>query len=139
MAHPVHGVAGGIRSLLIELREHGEAITYDLMSRGWTRSDIGVRFTWRELYHFLRWIPPVAESAYFRAKKPNSWWVTPELQMMAGVLYAVEGANWQRGGCQGNQPKPVKFPSDKDLGVKDVEDLMSRREAMRRRRESGSG
>ena len=136
MAHPVHRVFGGIRSLLIELKKHGEAITYDLMSRGWTRGDIGRRITWTELYHFLRWMPPVAESAYFRSRKPNSWWVTPELQLLAGILYAAEGANWQRGGCQGNQPKPVNFPTDKEETVFDAEDLKSRREAIRKRREN---
>lgn len=136
MAFAVHGVFGGIRSLLIELRSHGEAINFDLMSRGWTRRDIGVRLTWTDLYHFLRWMPPSADSAYYRSRKPNSWWVTPELQMLAGVLYAVEGANWQRGGCQGNAPKPVKFPTDKEVSIKDAGELAERR---RRRREMSRG
>jgi len=104
------------------------------MSRGWTRSDIGRGVTWTEFYHFLRWLPPTVESAYYRSKKPNSWWVTPELHMLAGLLYAAEGANWQRGGCQGNAPKPTKFPEDKEIGVRDAEDLLSRRNAVRRRR-----
>jgi len=132
----IHCQLGGIRSLLVELREHGEAITHDLMSRGWTRADIGNRLTWRDLYHFLRWLPPVAESAYYRAKKPQSWWVTPELQLLAGILYAAEGANWQRGGCQGNAPKPLKFPTDKEVKLQDSEELAERR---RRRREMDSG
>ena len=134
MEDSVHGGFGGIRSLLIELREHGEAITYDLMARGWARSDIGRRVSWLELYHFLRWLPPTGESAYYRSKKPNSWWVTPELQMLAGILYAAEGANWQRGGCQGNAPKPTKFPTDKEISVKDSDDLNARRDRVRRQR-----
>lgn len=132
MAHPVDGHVGGIRSLVVELREHGEAIEFDLISRGFTRRDIGSRLTWRELVAFLRWMPPTAESAYYRSKKPNSWWVTPELQLLAGVLYAVEGANWQRGGCQGKAPKPVKFPEDKESRLS-VEDVEARRDEIRRR------
>jgi hypothetical protein len=130
----VNGVFGGIRSLLSELHAHGEAISFDLMSRGWTRHDIGSRLTWTDLYHFLRWMPPTGDSAYYRARKPNSWWVTPDLQILGGVLYALEAANWQRGGCQGNAPKPIKFPVDKEFSVKDTDDLNARRERVRRRR-----
>lgn len=136
MAGAVHGDAGGIRSLLIELKEHGEAINFDLMARGWTRRDIGPRLTWTDFYHFLKWMPPVPESAYYRSRKPNSWWVTPELQILAGQLYALEGANWQRGGCQGSGPKPIKFPEDRDIPIKDSDELKSRKEAIKRRRES---
>lgn len=136
MADAEHGVAGGIRSLLDELRAHGEAINFDLMARGWTRWDIGRRLTWTDLYHFIRWMPPSGDSAYYRSRKPNSWWVTPELQMLGGILYAVEAANWQRGGCQGTAPKPVKFPVDRDVSIKDAEELNERR---RRRREMARG
>lgn len=136
MAHPVHSHAGGIRSLVVELRKHGEAIEFDLISRGWTRRDIGVRLTWMELRSFLRWMPPTAESAYYRARKPNSWWVTPDLQLLSGILYALEGANWQRGGGQGKQPKPVKFPEDRELSLS-VDDMEARRDEIRRRFKKG--
>lgn len=134
MADAEHGQLGGIRSLLIELREHGEAINYDLMSRGWTRADIGRKLTWRDLHHFLKWMPPDGSSAYYRSRKPRSWWVTPEMQLLAGVVYALEGANWQRGGCQGTAPKPIKFPDDKEPGLKDLDELKARKEQIRRRR-----
>ena len=58
------------------------------------------------------------------------------MQMLAGVLYAVEGANWQRGGCQGNQPKPVKFPTDREENIKDAGELADKK---RRRKEMGRG
>lgn len=90
--------------------------------------------TWTDLYNFLRWMCPSGESAYYRSRKPNSWWVTPELQMLAGVLYAVEGANWQRGGCQGSGPKPVKFPEDKEVPIKTSDELAARKAEIRRRR-----
>jgi len=130
----VHGVFGGIRSLLAELKVHGEAITHDLMRCGWLRGDIGVRFGWREFFHFLRWMPPDGSSAYYRSRKPNSWWVSPDSQLLAAILYAAEGANWQRGGCQGNAPKPVKFPEDKEVKIADAEELAARKRRMRRSR-----
>lgn len=133
MANPIDGELGGIRSLLIELREHGEAINHDLISRGWTRADIGGRLTWRDLHQFLKWMPPVPESAYYRSRKPRSWWVTPQVQVLAGILYAVEGANWQRGGGQGKPPKPMKLPEDKDVSM-DADDLQARKDMIRRRR-----
>lgn len=128
MESPVDHVTGGIRSLLVELRAHGEAIGHDLLNRGWTRSDLGRRVSWQEFYHWLRWMPPTADSAYYRAQKPNSWWVTPELQLLAAVLYAVEAANWQRGRCKGPAPKPIKFPQDRKISVKDGDDLSARRQ-----------
>ena len=137
MASAVHGEPGGIRSLLVELRKHGEAITHDLMAHGWARSDVGRRITWKEFYHWLVWLPPTKDSAYFRAKKPNSWWVTAELQIMAGVLNALEGANWQRGGGQGKAPTPVKFPEDTKISMKDIDELNARKEAVRNRRKRG--
>lgn len=54
--------------------------------------------------------------------------------MLAGVLYAVEGANWQRGGCQGSGPKPVKFPEDKEVLIKSSDELAARKAEIRRRR-----
>lgn len=54
--------------------------------------------------------------------------------MLAGVLYAVEGANWQRGGCQGTGPKPVKFPEDKEVQIKSSDELAARKDEIRRRR-----
>lgn len=137
MEEPVAGHVGGIRSLLIELREHGEAINFDLMGRGWTRADIGRRLTWRDFHHFLKWMPPIPESAYYRSRKPQSWWVTPELQILAGILFAAEGANWQRGGGQGKAPTPVKFPEDKQIQVKDIDELTARKEAIKARRRRG--
>jgi len=134
VAGAVHGVVGGIRSLIVELREHGEAINFDLMCRGWTRRDIGVRLSWRDFHHFLKWLPPTAESAYFRALRPKSWWVSPEMQLLAGIMYALEGANWQRGGGQGTAPKPMKFPDDKEPVLKDLDELRARKDAIRRRR-----
>lgn len=133
MAVTVDGVFGGIRGLLDELKSHGEAIHFDLMCRGWVRGDIGRVLSWREFHHFLRWLPPTADSAYFRSRRPQSWWVTPETQILVAVLHALEGANWQRGGGQGSAPKPMKLPDDKQPEFKDVDELKARKAAIRRR------
>lgn len=138
MEIPVNRFSGGIRSLLAELKTCGGAINFDLMAHGWHRRDIGGRMSWNDLRDFLAWLPPTGQSAWFRAKRPNSWWVTPELQFLAAMLYALEGANWQRGGCNGNAPKPHKFPDDHQIGVRDLDDLQSRRQRIKERR-TGKG
>ncbi|GEM_PF-2549822 len=136
MAGRVYPHTGGIRSLADELKAHGGAISYDLIRAGWTRSDIGVSLSWADLKDFLQWLPPSGDSAWYRARKPQTWWVTPEMQLMAGLLFAVEGGNWQRGGGQGPQPKPVKFPEEMKLGgIDSAKDLAERKERLRRRKE----
>ena len=128
--------AGGIRSLANELKTHGGAINYDLMRAGWTRADVGSRLSWGDLRDFIQWLPPTGESALHRSRRPRSWWVTPELQLLSGVLYSIDGGNWQRGGGKGPQPKPTKFPEErKDGGLKTADDLAKRRERLKRGKE----
>ena len=71
----------------------------------------------------------------YRARKPQSWWVTPDLQILAGILYALEGANWQRGGGKGDKPRPMKFPEDRKAPLKDSTELARRRAMLKRKRE----
>lgn len=137
MEDSVDRESGGIRSLLVELRAHGEAINFDLMQAGWTRSDIGRRLSWRDLKAFVMWLPPTGDSALYRARKPNSWWVTAELQFLSAILYAVEGANWQRGGGQGNAPKPFEFPKDHKISIADGAELDKRRRRLKKRTTGG--
>jgi len=56
------------------------------------------------------------------------------MQMLAGIMYALEGANWQRGGGQGTAPKPMKFPDDKKPALDNLDELKARKEQIRRRR-----
>lgn len=74
------------------------------------------------------------DSAYHRSTHPKTWWITPEVQFLSGILYALEGANWQRGGGKGPQPKPTKFPSDRtfETHIQDSDEL---NDLKRRRRE----
>ena len=136
MAGRVHAEPGGIRSLAAELKTHGGAINYDLIRAGWTRSDVGVRLSWADLRDFIQWLPPTGESAWFRSRKPNTWWVSPEIQMLSGILFALDGANWQRGGGQGAKPKPTKFPEEPKIGsIGSAKDLAERKERLRLRKE----
>lgn len=102
------------------------------MAGGFTRSDIGSRLSWGDFKDFLENLPPNGESAYFRAIKPRSWWVTPEYVAMKHNTYAVELGNWQRAGGKkaGAQPKPPKFPEDSQQQIS-AEDFHERRTAQR--------
>lgn len=101
---------------------------------GVRRSDIGTVLGWADFRDFLVWLPPTADSAWYRARKPQTWWVTPELEMLAGVLHAVQSGNWQRGGGKGQQPQPVSFPKEKKAGtVRSADDLAEKRRQLRRR------
>jgi hypothetical protein len=60
--------------------------------------------------------------------------------MMAGLLFATEGGNWQRGGGQGQKPKPFKFPEEPATGdIDSAAKLAERRERLRRRKEMPRG
>lgn len=100
---------------------------------------MGRQLGWSELRTIVRWLPPTGDSAYFRSRKPRSWWKGPEHELLAGVLYAIECGNYQRGGCKGTEPKPIKFPEDRDIRVKDSTELAEKKRAqsehLKRRRE----
>ena len=103
------------------------------MDKGFTRSDIGVRLSWSDFKDFVENLSPTGKSAYFRAIKPRSWWVTPEYVAIKHLTYAVELGNWQRAGGKkaGAQPKPPKFPTDADVRSISSEEMQDRRLAQR--------
>jgi hypothetical protein len=76
-------------------------------------------------------LPPTAQSAYFRARHPGSWWWTPDTDFFAAILAAIQAGNWQRGGGKGPQPEPIKRPSDDQPKVPDVNELEAQRNALR--------
>lgn len=135
-----------MKSLLLLLKEHGGAINSDLMASGWRRRDIGRRLSWGDLRDFVEGLPPTGESALYRARYPQSWWVTPEVRFLAMVIHVLHLANWQRGGGKKSgspTPKPIELPVDRPLAVKTAEELkLKRREQaaqLRRRRERSDG
>ncbi|HET6154363.1 MAG TPA: hypothetical protein VFE15_15570 [Marmoricola sp.] len=58
---------------------------------------------------------------------------TTEAHMLAAVLDALHGGNWQRGGGQGKRPKPIARPSDELHKGNEIERHIQR--AIKRRRE----
>lgn len=95
--------------------------------------DIGERFTWCDLRDFLNHLPPVTDTALYRAMNPRSWWWTPEMDFFAAVLNTLQWANWQRGNGKGEKPKPVKRPKEEPKkGPKSVDELLARRKTVRR-------
>lgn len=114
------------------LKEHGAALNADLMTRGFTRADIGVRLSWSDFKDFVQHLPPTGDSAYFRAIRPRSWWVTPEYVALKENTFAVELGNWQRGGGQkGGKPRPPEIPSDTDVQSISAEEMRDRRSAQK--------
>jgi len=79
-------------------------------------------------------LPPTADSAYFRALHPKSWWWTPQTDFLAEILAAVQGGNWQRGGGKGPQPQPAKRPDEDDKptpALPSADELTLQRDALR--------
>lgn len=102
------GDAGGIRSLLGLIREHREAVEYDLIAHGLRLDQLGTRgLSWRDLLVIVRQSP--TGSAVDRALSPKEApWGLGE-QLMAHVADLLATANWQRAG-QGEPPKPIVRP-----------------------------
>jgi len=83
------------------------------------------------LKDFVEHLPPQGDSALWRARNPKSWWRTPHTDFIAGQLFALQVANWQRGGGKGQKPEPVKLPEDVPVKVKSRDELKARRKANR--------
>jgi hypothetical protein len=49
--------------------------------------------------------------------------------MLALILQAVQGGNWQRSGGKGKPPEPISRPSDTPITVTTAEQLAARRAA----------
>jgi len=99
-----------------------------LLAHGWHLWDVGRRLGWTEFRSFINGLPPTGESAFYRARKPKSWWRTPEIDFLASILYTGQVANRQRAD-RGPWPKMVKLPEDHDPAVKTAEELAAKRKA----------
>lgn len=95
---------GGIRGLLTLLRQHREAVEYDLIALGLRLDWLGTEaLSWRDLWVIVR--RSKADSAVYRAQHPDEWaWGLPE-QLLAATVDTLRAANWQRAGG-----KPKDFP-----------------------------
>lgn len=101
---------GGIRSLLELIRQHREALEYDLIALGLRLDWLGSsRLSWRDLWVVVRQSPRT--SALFRAIHPDAaeWGLTE--QLLAAAFDALQVANWQRGRARRHEyPKPLPRP-----------------------------
>ena len=110
MAHGLRGRAGGIRSLLELIRQHREAIEYDLIGLGLRLDDLGTRrLSWRDLWVIVREAPN--RSALVRAIDPESAAWSHTDYLLALVFDAVQIGNWHRAGSPaGYRPEPLERP-----------------------------
>lgn len=114
MAGGLAGEHGGIRSLLILLDEHQEAIEYDLIRLGLRLDWLGTpRLSWRDLLVIVKQSPRSSALAMAVHGEQTQWGV---LEHLTGhVVDLLQLANWQRGGKKaGPRPKPIPRPGSKD-------------------------
>lgn len=76
----------------------------------------------------IQHLPPSPDSAYFRARYPQSWWWTPDHDFMSSILLALQGANWQRAGGKGEKPKRIERPKETPkTNIGGLDDLTNRK------------
>ena len=112
MAEGVGCRGGGIAGLLELLREHGEAVEYDLLALGlrldWLGTDL---LTWRDLLVVVRQAAP--GSAIARAVEPEqaAWGLSEQLlALVADYLAWMQWAQSEDGEKRRNRPKPIPRP-----------------------------
>ncbi|MBF6333446.1 hypothetical protein [Nocardia transvalensis] len=79
-------------------------------------------------------MPPTPDSALYRARYPRSWFWTADLDFLSMILYALQGANWQRSGGQGDKPTPIARPTESatdagtgdGFGLDEIRDVLAR-------------
>ena len=101
---------GGIRGLLELIRQHREAIQYDLICLGLRLDDLGSeRLTWADLWAIVRHSP--ASSALARSIDPEAALWGQSEHLLAAIFDALRVANWQRGEARrSDYPKPLPRP-----------------------------
>ena len=107
MAGTLGARPGGIFGLCGLIEDHAEAVEYDLIRLGLRLRDVGTAaFTWRDLWAIVSSSP--RDSALKRSVRGHDWGQIEYL--LASVVDALAGANWQRGGGRGPRPKPYPRP-----------------------------
>ena len=74
------------------------------------------RLSWLDLLVFVQHAPRSSAVSRALIGEATDWGVTEHL--LAAAVDALNGANWQRSGAKGKQPKPVKRPGAKLTGQK---------------------
>lgn len=70
-------------------------------------------------------LPPTAGNALHRARYPKTYHWDFTIEMLAVIHHAIQGGNWQRGGGEGDRPKPIERPSEIEAAVTVVDDTKS--------------
>ena len=96
------------------VREHADPIEADLQHHYgldlWAEMAAG-RMSLRRLRTLIEHLPSTSELAVAIHGPAAEWTLTDDL--LGGVLHALLGANWQRGGGKGARPKPIQRPRSK--------------------------
>lgn len=106
---------GGILDLaeLAFSDEYGPAVEADLIREGlrlrWLTEGCD-RLSWRDLQVHINSCARDRGSRLFEAINPHLVDYTPDTELLAAILHALQGANWQRGGGTGPAPKPLERP-----------------------------
>ena len=108
---------------------------------GYRLGDIGETLWWGDLRDIITHLPQ--DSALFRARHPQSWWWTPEFDLLSALITAIQWGNWQRGGGKGDKPKPIERPVDKPPKIgsdpTSAAELHARKEALKTMMERTDG
>ena len=117
MARRVECDAGGIRSLLRFLEEHGEAVEYDCLTHGFRLEEVGVTFSWRDLRTLVQRWGGLPGTALFRSVHGYEGW-SIEAQLTAHLIDALAVLDYHqvRIGApksSAKKPTPVERPWDK--------------------------
>lgn len=107
---------GGIISLAVFVKEHSEAVDYDLITRaGCELSDVGGRLSWSALNHFIKNTPP--DGALMREIRPDlsQWSTTAKTNALLADIYdilaAINSNLCAKGsGKRAKRPKPYPRP-----------------------------
>ncbi|WP_306365438.1 hypothetical protein [Nocardia sp. CC227C] len=148
MAQRLGHVGGGIFGLrqVLDNGPHSGAIHTDLLERlGLHAENIGEWISWIQFRDWLENLPPAGESAYFRARYPYDWWYDMPTRLQSWQLFAMQGANWQRGGGKGKKPtifepaypKPQRVKPQNVIPIEQIKDQLAERRARAQSRVQG--
>lgn len=102
---------GGIAGLVRLIRDHGEAVEYDLITIGLRLDWLGTEaLSWRDLWVIVRQAP--RDSAIRRAVDPKVAHTT-ELELLRVIEYRTHLTAWlhtEDAKHRRNQPEPIRFP-----------------------------
>lgn len=124
------------------VREHADPIEADLQAHYgldmWAEMAAG-RLSLRRLRTLISNLPPTSHLSVAIHGEAARWTLTDDL--LAGVLNAVQGANWQRGASKSApRPKPIHRPqsAQRDRLLLDrLKDVARRAAEVKQRRASG--